>query len=253
MIVKHSNSNEIKEKYLDSRQKDLQDQSKGKTKKLVVMVARGELLLSVVLHIVYKFYGGEYDPLYVERIKQTLFLMFDEKLLELLEHNYNSVSLSTPYHFSAFANKAPPMHLRIPKRPSTRKNQYPSSSRGKFHDEAKDHFMHFDSSEEHKIVGDNFRNSLIRGSDLMSHEVKDQRFEHSSVKKPPSRRLYDSSSNLDQFSNLEDSKMNMSNSIKAPLDISSGKRSSSVGPRSQNVNASADNIKSSKQEVSIMQ
>ena len=217
------------------------------------MVARGELLLAVVLHIVYKFYGGEYDPLYVERIKQTLFLMFDEKLLELLEHNYNTVSLSTPYHFSTFASKAPPTHLRIPKRPTTRKNQHTTFSRGKFHEEAKDYFMHFDSNEEQKIIGDNLRNSLIRGSDLMSHEVKDKRFDYNNGKKLLNKRVCDSPSNLDQFSNFEDSKMNMSNSIKAPLDISTVKRSSSVGPRSQNVNASADNINTNKQEVSIIQ
>ena len=68
------------------------------------------------------------------------------------------------------------MYLRVSKRLTTRKNQHISLSRVKFHEEAKENFMHFDSSEEQKIIGDNFKNSLISGSDLISYEVKDKRF-----------------------------------------------------------------------------
>lgn len=56
------------------------------------------MLLAVVLHIVSKFYGGEYDPLYIERVKQTLFLMYDKTLIDTMEQN----------------NKVPPMHIRVP-------------------------------------------------------------------------------------------------------------------------------------------
>jgi hypothetical protein len=63
-----------KEKYQESANKDYADESIGKVKKIAVLVARGDMLLAVVLHVVFKFYGGEYDPLYVERVKQTLFI-----------------------------------------------------------------------------------------------------------------------------------------------------------------------------------
>ena len=54
-----------KERYLEAKRKDQSIETKGKAKKLVVMIARGEMVIAVVLHIVYKHYGGEYDPLWI--------------------------------------------------------------------------------------------------------------------------------------------------------------------------------------------
>ena len=104
-----------KERFLEAKRKDAMIETKGKAKKIVVMIARGEMLIAVVLHIVFKNYGGEYDPLYIERLKQTLFLMYDKTLIEIMESNYNNLSLSTPYHSAQLINKAPPLHVRVPK------------------------------------------------------------------------------------------------------------------------------------------
>lgn len=104
-----------KERFLEAKRKDATIETKGKVKKIVVMIARGEMLIAVVLHIVFKNYGGEYDPLYIERLKQTLFLMYDRTLIEIMESNYNDLSLSTPYYSAKLINKAPPLHVRVPK------------------------------------------------------------------------------------------------------------------------------------------
>lgn len=245
-------SNRIKDKYNEGLLKDESNQSKRKTKKLVVMISRGELLLSVVLHIVHKFYGGEYDPLYVERIKQTLFLMFDEKLLELMDHNYNKLSLSTLFHAVKFVNKTPPMHIRVPNKQISRKTNL-QSSRGKFLEDGKDHSEksnHQDNSEEQKHISDNHtRFSLIRGSELMSHKTKDQKHDYGTV---PQIKNSDSSSNLDQLSNFEDSKSNIGTSMKAPLDSTHGKRSTSLGAKNKNANSSFEKVKLESQHSSIV-
>jgi len=170
----NTENDEIQIDELESKhkRKDNVEEPKGKVKKIAVLIARGELLLGVVLHIVAKYYGGEYDPLYVERVKQTLFMLFDEKLFQIVEANMNKLSISTPYHAAKLMNKVPPMHFRVPKKVSGKKRSIPKTSgKGKAKEEEKDHFAKADNIEA-DIKIDQPRVSIIRSSELLSHEIK---------------------------------------------------------------------------------
>lgn len=171
------------------------------------------MLLSVVLHVVFKFYGGEYDPLYVERVKQTLFMLYDEKLMSIIKQNFDEISLSTPYHSAKLMNKIPPMHIRVPKKSSKKKMMAKMTGRA-----AHDELPNPESDDSgHKNIFDQPRVSLIRGSELLSHEIKHRAYDSHR----PTHNQYEPSSRADQSLGLdEESKINMNMSMKAPLDSS---------------------------------
>jgi hypothetical protein len=136
------------------------------------------MLLAVVLHVVFKFYGGEYDPLYVERVKQTLFMLYDEKLMSIIDQNFDEISLSTPYHSAKLLNKTPPMHIRVPKKSSKKKGELKMSAR-----KANDETPNPESDESgYKNIFEKPRVSLIRSSELLSHEMKNRPYDSQSSK-----------------------------------------------------------------------
>lgn len=188
-----------------------------------MLLARGELCLAVVLGIVSKFYGGEYDPLYVERVKQTLFMLFEEKLLAILDQDFNNVCLSTPFHSAKLGSKAPPMHVRVPKKGTSRK-----TGRGIPTGKRRDDEREFESEQP--------RVSLIRSSELLSHERKNRPYESFREVKPAGN--YESSSYVEPVSSFdEEAKISMNLTMKAPLDASTSikkMRNSSFGPNSRN-------------------
>ncbi len=52
---------------------------------MVTVVCRGEIVLGVVLHLFYKDNTGEFDPYYIERIKNCLLLMMDKDFISIME------------------------------------------------------------------------------------------------------------------------------------------------------------------------
>lgn len=208
-------------------------ESKGKVKKIVVVIARGEMLLAVVLHVVYKFYGGEYDPLYVERVKQTLFMLYDEKLTSIIKQNFNEISLSTPYHSAKLMNKAPPIHIRVPKKNTTKKVKNLLRDGNKYQENNESNEQ--DSTNLQKNIFEQPRVSLIRSSELLSHERKSKPF---GKKKGSLPRVNENSSYIDRsIGASEEEKVSMNMTMKAPLDSNGlnlkGRNSNSVGPNSR--------------------
>jgi hypothetical protein len=219
------------EKYDQLKRKDAIDESKGKVKKIVVMIARGELVLAVVLHIVFKFYGGEYDPLYVERVKQTLFMLYDEKLFR-----FSWLEISTPFHSAKLVNKAPPMHVRVPKK-SSKKQSSKATDKSKKKEEEKENLSNADYEiEENKNQLDQPRVSIVRSSELLSHEMKKNK-NYDSYRESTMKRQFENSSYIDHPSRLdEEEKSYINMSMKAPLDNGSfikRFRNSSADPKSR--------------------
>lgn len=205
-----------RERFEKMKKKDQISESPGKVKKLVVVIARGELLMAVVLHVVFKYYGGEYDPLYVERVKQTLFMLYDEKLTNIIDQNFNDQALSTPYHSAKLMNSAPPMHTRVPKKHSSKKGLEGSKEA---------------SHPPSKNIYDQPRVSLIRSSDLLSHDIVQNKSGNLNLNENSS--IADNSYGMD-----EEEKVSMNMTMKAPLDSrdldSRGRNSNSVGRQSRN-------------------
>ncbi|CAI2382254.1 unnamed protein product [Moneuplotes crassus] len=188
-----------KEKYENAKRKDKIAESEGKVKKIVVAIARGEMVLAVVLHIVFKFYGGEYDPLYVERVKQTLFMLYDEKLTNIIDQNFHDSSLSTPYHSAKFMNSAPPIHMRVPKKSSSKRGIEGSKDK---------------VDENLKNVFDQPRVSLVRSSELLSHDI----IQNKSITNI-NQRISENSSIADHSLGIdEEEKASMNMTMKSPLD-----------------------------------
>lgn len=202
--------------YECARKKDIASESQGKVKKIVVVIVRGEMLLAVILHVVYKFYGGEYDPLYVERVKQTLFMLYDEKLTNIIKQNFNEISLSTPYYSAKLMNKAPPLHLRIPKKSLSKKGQTLLRDGDKKHERSE--FNEHNSKNVNKNIFEQPRVSLIRSSELLSHERKNKPFGN---KKNSTPKLNEYSSFADQsVGGDEEEKISLNMTMKAPLNSS---------------------------------
>jgi hypothetical protein len=55
---------------IDKREKNLKEHFK--IKKLVTLMGKGELLIGVISHIISDDNTGEFDPYYIERIKNAL-------------------------------------------------------------------------------------------------------------------------------------------------------------------------------------
>ena len=54
-------------------------------RKLVTLVARGQLVVGVVAHVLAEDNTGEFDPYFIERIKNAVQLMVDKRFTEVLE------------------------------------------------------------------------------------------------------------------------------------------------------------------------
>jgi hypothetical protein len=72
-------------------------------RKLIVCIAKGEFMLGVVLNIVLNGPSGEFDSFYIERIKSTIQLFYEERLFKAFDQAFHSQSITTPFH--NFANK----------------------------------------------------------------------------------------------------------------------------------------------------
>lgn len=65
--------------------KALQKQGHHKIKKMVSLVAKGQLVVGVVCHVLGDDNTGEFDPYFVDRIKNTMQLMVDKHFVEVIE------------------------------------------------------------------------------------------------------------------------------------------------------------------------
>jgi hypothetical protein len=71
-------------------------------RKIIVCIARGEYLIAVVLNLMTYGPSGEFDPFYVERIKSTLMMFYEEEFSKAIQNDFNTQTISTPFH--AFSN-----------------------------------------------------------------------------------------------------------------------------------------------------
>mmetsp|Transcript_18743 Transcript_18743/g.17872 ORF Transcript_18743/g.17872 Transcript_18743/m.17872 type:complete len:249 (-) Transcript_18743:724-1470(-) len=70
---------EIKKKRL--AKKNMQ----GKSRKLVALVGKGNLMVAMVSHVLFQDNTGEFDPYYIERIKNCINMMIDKNFIDILE------------------------------------------------------------------------------------------------------------------------------------------------------------------------
>lgn len=54
-------------------------------KKLTTLVGRGELVIGVVSHVLGEDNTGEFDPYFIERIKNALQLMIDKHFIDVID------------------------------------------------------------------------------------------------------------------------------------------------------------------------
>jgi hypothetical protein len=59
--------------------------NQGKARQLCTLIGRGQLMLGVVSHVLAEDNTGEFDPYVIERIKNSLQLMFDKHFVEVIE------------------------------------------------------------------------------------------------------------------------------------------------------------------------
>lgn len=65
--------------------KALQKKGYHKVKKLVSLVGKGQLVVGVVCHVLGDDNTGEFDPYFIDRIKNTMHLMVDKHFVEVIE------------------------------------------------------------------------------------------------------------------------------------------------------------------------
>ena len=67
-----------------------ESEKKQKSKwKIVSLVARGHCVVGAVFHVVRDDNTGEFDPYYIERIKNCMSMMFEKELIQQLEAEIN--------------------------------------------------------------------------------------------------------------------------------------------------------------------
>ncbi|CDW73564.1 UNKNOWN [Stylonychia lemnae] len=99
-------SAEVREK----RSRKKRDQNK--TKKLATIVGRGQLIVGVVCHVLGDDNTGEFDPYFVERIKNAMQIMIDKHFLEVIE---NDISENNTFNTKIQAQEEPKKDSRAPR------------------------------------------------------------------------------------------------------------------------------------------
>ena len=55
----------------------------------MTLIGRGQLVVGVVCHVLGEDNTGEFDPYYIERIKNAMQLMIDKQFLDVIENDIN--------------------------------------------------------------------------------------------------------------------------------------------------------------------
>lgn len=79
MRFRKEDTNEIREK------KERRKLEQGKSRKLVTMVGKGQLIIGVVSHILGLDNTGEFDPYCIERIKNAMQMMIEKGFIETID------------------------------------------------------------------------------------------------------------------------------------------------------------------------
>lgn len=131
------------------------------------------------------------------------------------------------------------MHVRVPKK-ANKKQSTRVIDKNKKREDEKENLSNADNEEDNKSQTDQPRVSIVRSSELLSHEMKKNK-NYDSYRESTMKRQFESSSYIDHPSRLdEEEKSHINMSMKAPLDNGSFMkrfRNSSADPKSRQTSA----------------